>query len=738
MMNITQYDLDLTLQQVINLRVRIDVYDNNMTYIDTIDCGLLSGSSSIDSSSDVRRTCSFVLYPMKDVGTLIDEDSLIWINRNIVLYVGIREMRTEEYTYYKLGTFKIMSYASTYDSVTNQLTINCSDWISILDGTKNGQLHALTTSFPAYVEYDDMLSDIQSIMSSVSYSNNSYALTPPNTYTELKDNDFIIFQVNHTNDNNSPTIFLLNTSFTIVKENGGVIYASELINNTYIVVKLQLQGHKARLTNILNEAPGNGVPLQHNIIRDAMIRTLTDLGGITKYNIDDIGEYKGIEEYNLDYMEYRKKYPLWNSIPYDLDFSAGDNILSILTTFRDLYPNYEIYFDEDGVFNCHMIPSFIDDTYFLTNDYLQQILISENYNIDTSSVKNVCEVFGQSVDTNFTSESCTLSNDTYQINVKDYLTPKYQTYMTGDYIAVTIDNPNPSNSKFQIITTWHDENNQTHTTTLPALTILDDMTSKKLDSNTLEADTMYVFKIETFNENDVPVKYAVLLCSFQPQGINILTNKTQMEHDRGLVSDETTTFPSGHTYKKWSTDWFKEFYGCKKIEYSFIPYSPFTIQKLGLLLDVKTGGEFDNIESDSLALGRAEYENWKNARLTDNISLVLKLCPFLDVNKKVTYKRSDKNDEDTYIISSVSHDFSGGTTSISMYKFYPLYRNDPFALNYTAFSVDTNSDLWLDTINLILLNLFELDSDCNLYCLDEQLANMLEFDAITGNMYFVV
>ena len=294
------------------------------------------------------------------------------------------------------------------------------------------------------------------------------------------------------------------------------------------------------------------------------------------------------------------------------------------------------------------------------------------------------------------------------------------------------------NSKFQIITTWHDENNQTHTTTLPALTILDDMTSKKLDSNTLEADTMYVFKIETFNENDVPVKYAVLLCSFQPQGINILTNKTQMEHDRGLVSDETTTFPSGHTYKKWSTDWFKEFYGCKKIEYSFIPYSPFTIQKLGLLLDVKTGGEFDNIESDSLALGRAEYENWKNARLTDNISLVLKLCPFLDVNKKVTYKRSDKNDEDTYIISSVSHDFSGGTTSISMYKFYPLYRNDPFALNYTAFSVDTNSDLWLDTINLILLNLFELDSDCNLYCLDEQLANMLEFDAITGNMYFVV
>jgi len=45
----------------------------------------------------------------------------------------------------------------------------------------------------------------------------------------------------------------------------------------------------------------------------------------------------------------------------------------------------------------------------------------------------------------------------------------------------------------------------------------------------------------------------------------------------------------------------------------------------------------------------------------------------LDVNKKVSYKRSDSDREHQYIISSVSHDFSGFTTTVTMYRFYPLY-----------------------------------------------------------------
>lgn len=66
-------------------------------------------------------------------------------------------------------------------------------------------------------------------------------------------------------------------------------------------------------------------------------------------------------------------------------------------------------------------------------------------------------------------------------------------------------------------------------------------------------------------------------------------------------------------------------------------------------------------------------ENWKNCRLTDNITITTALLPFLDVNKKVSYRRSDSDVEHQYIISSISHDFSGFTTTITMYRFYPLY-----------------------------------------------------------------
>ena len=41
--------------------------------------------------------------------------------------------------------------------------------------------------------------------------------------------------------------------------------------------------------------------------------------------------------------------------------------------------------------------------------------------------------------------------------------------------------------------------------------------------------------------------------------------------------------------------------------------------------------------------------------------------------RSVSYKRSDSEREHQYVISSVSHDFAGFTTTITMYRFYPLY-----------------------------------------------------------------
>lgn len=109
------------------------------------------------------------------------------------------------------------------------------------------------------------------------------------------------------------------------------------------------------------------------------------------------------------------------------------------------------------------------------------------------------------------------------------------------------------------------------------------------------------------------------------------------------------------------------------MELEIIPNSPFTVQKLGEIPDIKTGGDYDRITSDSLALSRAKWENWKNSRLTDSITLTTNLVPFYDVNLKVLYQTSCSSAPKQYIIKSVSHDFSSGTSTLSLMKFYPLY-----------------------------------------------------------------
>ena len=132
---------------------------------------------------------------------------------------------------------------------------------------------------------------------------------------------------------------------------------------------------------------------------------------------------------------------------------------------------------------------------------------------------------------------------------------------------------------------------------------------------------------------------------------------------------------------------------------TIIPDSPFTVQKIGERIDVKSSGEFQNITSDDLALERAQYENWKNSRLTDTIDLTTKLMPFVVPYTKIDYKRSGDSVRNDYIIKSVSHDLDNGTTTINMYTFYPLYKANPGdtdRMTYNYMAGFKNEDLYGD------------------------------------------
>ena len=867
MYNITPQDYALLDQADLIYYLKVEIYDDNDTIIDVLDGITLFGGENIDATSNVRRTGSITIVPLLNGMTIwngvdnqatidLTERSLIWLDKTCFIYIGIQDMLTKQIHYYKVGKFVFTDQTVTYDATTNQMAINFSDMMAYLDGTINGQLGYLTTVIPAYTESD------------------------------------------------------------------------------------------------------SGQPIEYYKLRSALIRVLSDIAKIKSYVISDIGEYKGMPQYNLNYKSYRQKHPLWDSVPYDMSFNAGCTIMDIIIKFRDLYPNYESFFDEDGTFYTQMIPSTYYDEPVITNDVLQKYLVPpESTTRSLSTIRNVCEVWGQILETDFYTEEAKNENGAYTFN----LAGLENRYYSGDNVAIKVPSTNGKNQAINI-------------NSFGKLPIYDENTDLPLQEGMLEAGKIYVFQckslkssdgstiadetngtisaarnsdnkylmyfsepysvVQSFKANNVTYDYNVtkignmsltadddnvkISKSGSTYTVTIKTNAPQENHDGQVVSvsrpnqaqiqytyheedvdienitlskkrtyqfyvkerdyehmnnfkvtrvqwetkykdengnDRTerhsvspnmtkttviktkdgfmvdlvcdrniivhedgttsleplpnkvnihysynhlntktanlnssknyiltfnkqfdiddfavkkityeivqskkgnlsptdyniaetstgfmvtmtvttegidempdyaqveytiyhkndnlnfyllgeyqvhalsvltdgTTIKNGWTdpstdirYDTYSLDYFSAKYNVSKknIDMTIIPNSPFTVQKIGERLSVKTGDEFEAITSDSLGVVRAHYENWKNCRLTDNVTITTLLMPWLDVNTKVTYKPFNSDTINQYIVKTVAHDFSAMTSTITMMTFYPLYESHITAGGY--------------------------------------------------------
>ena len=547
---ITHEDLLIVLQHSSDprLRLNIEVLDSSQRIIDTLNCGLAGGSMSINGESDVRRTANFTIQPTLKEKIKLTEKSLLWLNKDIRISVGLYNPRTRQYKYYPLGYYVYTDTSGTYDAANDTLNINCADFMKKLDGTKNGQSGALTISYPGY-----------------------------------------------------------------------------------------------------KEDPETGEVLEYYIVRDIVIEILEKLAQITNHRIDDIGEHNGLPEYNDEWKSYREENIIWNTNPFDQEFSAGCSILSMLTTFRDIYPNYEMFFDMDtNTFICQLKPMCYEDDLSLDNSFLQRVLISENSSVDMTTVRNICEVWGKVIDVDFYSEECTYKNNIYASTIAGY----EDGYRNGDIIGLKIPAANQSDAKINI-------------NEFGNIGIYSEATEEPVKADALIPNSIYAFKIKKHRVDSADVIKAYLLGQWQVHAINVLTS--------GKKSGKFVTDSDGGEYELYSKEYFQKFYNCDRVDFTIIANSPFTVEKLGEIPDIKVGGEFENITSNDLAADRARWENWINSRLTDSITITTALLPFLDVNRKVSYKRSDSDQIHQYIISSISHDFAGYTSTITMYRFYPLY-----------------------------------------------------------------
>lgn len=147
-----------------------------------------------------------------------------------------------------------------------------------------------------------------------------------------------------------------------------------------------------------------GIPTiisQGENVRKAIIDTIA-LAGFDKYIVEEC-------QTENDYGEMVEQ-----KVPYDIEIDQGGTVYDILTALRDIMPNYEMFFDEDGVFHYQMIPTGDDEPNILDDDMLTELVMDEVINTDFESVKNYIEVYGHTWDVDYysPSENTTVSGGT--------------------------------------------------------------------------------------------------------------------------------------------------------------------------------------------------------------------------------------------------------------------------------------------------------------------------------------
>ena len=454
------------------------------------------------------------------------------------------------------------------------------------------------------------------------------------------------------------------------------IYLIENPQRTYSATDntLTFQGidMMAKMTGLRN---GNlqGMPYlipQGSNVRMAIIATI-GLAGFTKYVVDECKV----------------------SVPNDIKIDVGGTVYDILKSLRDILPNYQMYFDEDGVFHYNMIPNGANAQVMVDDNVWNKCLISYQKTTDFDSLKNSIEVYGKTQDIKNYGGVATLSGTKYTITCSGVTTLRNNlkvgftsptTNVTGTktlqvnsltaypikYESGTI--PNFSASTYYVCKlvygtdVWSLQSTGGSSTKLAAISsdtyIVQDSGITAYTANmtytfitpTTGCDSVYSPKFQINNLKAYTLQNIVKLQNNTVYTIKFLQNSTDEAQKYYMFMGEVTP------------------YG--KIQETN-PDSPFYVGGTsGVINKVLTGGDYDNIYTSDLALQRAKWELYTRCRLLDSVTLTCIPIYWLDVNWLVSITLPNETTVSQYLIKSIS--ISEGDTptqQITMTKYYPYY-----------------------------------------------------------------
>lgn len=179
----------------------------------------------------------------------------------------------------------------------------------------------------------------------------------------------------------------------------------------------------SKLTGMRNgylEGIPTSIPAGSNV-RQAMI-ALLELGGFTKYLVSECMDVDG----NII------------NVPNDIEIPQGGTIWDGISQLRDIIPRYEAFFDINGIFVYQPIPTGSGSPTLVDDDLLGRLVISEQVNNNFEDVKNVVEVYGQSLDVSQYATDVTWDSPNIKFKVGSDLTSTTLTGLTTPNAAMDV------------------------------------------------------------------------------------------------------------------------------------------------------------------------------------------------------------------------------------------------------------------------------------------------------------
>ena len=404
------------------------------------------------------------------------------------------------------------------------------------------------------------------------------------------------------------------------------------------------------------------------------------------------------------------------TVPNDIKVNIGGTAWDLLKQLRDIIPQYEMFFDVDGVFHYQIMPSGKNEQVFINDDIFEKTLISYNVNTDFDNVKNVIEVFGKTHDIKNYGGTATITNtNRYNITLAG-MTELRKNLIIGFVAPNKVTDPT---MQVKMTDTVDESVTEVYSEVLPIkdskgnyATLEDKENVYYVVKYKKSLDYFYFYNIKKLSEqysgdllatvsrglynitrsditvtdtDDLPNGTIIKFVTPMNGNSDIKKPKIKINDLTAITIDSVTPLLDNTEYtlkfsKKDSNEDYLLFMG-EVTPYAIVkddnPNSPFYIGKIGEINKPFTGGEYDNISSSSLALVRANWELYNYCRLQNTITLTCVPIYWADVNKVIEITLPHDNSKELYIIKSISTSFGvGDTQTLTCMKYYSYYEEN--------------------------------------------------------------